>query len=171
MAVLDIIILVPLVWGAYKGFKKGLFIELATILGFIIATIAAFALLDWGIKELKEYISNESILPALSFIIIFILVLVGITLGAKALKAAMDWTLLGTADDTAGAIAGILKWVFIMSVFFWFLEEGELSLPDSFTEGTVIYPYLILVGPWIIDAIGALTPLTEDLMEGIKEYI
>lgn len=145
--------------------------ELCTIIGFIVATIAAFRLLDYVIIELRAYISNESILPALSFLLIFILVLLGITLAAKALKSAMDWTIFGTADDIIGAIVGIFKWIFIMSMFFWLLEEGELSLPKSFTKDTVIFPYLIMIGPWIIDAIGALTPVTEDLMKGIKEYI
>jgi membrane protein required for colicin V production len=99
------------------------------------------------------------------------LILLAITLGAKALKTAMDWTIFGTADDVLGAIVGVLKWVFIMSIVFWLLEEGELSLPNSFTKDTVIFPYLILIGPWVIDGIGALTPLTEDLIKSIKEYI
>ena len=36
MNYLDIIIIIPLIWGAYKGFRKGFIIEIASLIALIL---------------------------------------------------------------------------------------------------------------------------------------
>ena len=42
MNFLDALIIAPLLWGAYKGFQKGLIFEIAMILGLIIGVYLGF---------------------------------------------------------------------------------------------------------------------------------
>jgi len=84
MSILDAIILVPILFGAYKGFQKGLVMELVTIIAFLLATIASFKLLYVGVALLEPYLGkNESVLPVVSFVIIFVLVIYLVTLLGK----------------------------------------------------------------------------------------
>ena len=45
MKLLDVLILVPLLWGAVHGYRKGLLIEVIGIAGFVIAMILGFKFL------------------------------------------------------------------------------------------------------------------------------
>lgn len=171
MKALDIIILIPLLWGAYKGFSKGLLVELSTILAFILATVLGFKLIDVVIQYIRDYIGENSFLPVIAFLTTFIGILLGVTLFAKAVKKALDLTLFGNLDDIAGAIVGILKWSFIISIFLWLLSAGNLALPESITAETVLFPYFVKFGPFIVDQVASLVPLTKDLISSIKEYL
>ena len=124
MKLLDIIILVPLLWGAYKGFTKGFVMEIVSLLAFVVAILVAFKTLHLGIELIRPYISAESFLPLISFVIIFIGVVLLINLAGKLIKKFLDITLLGKVDDIAGAVLGAFKWAFGLSTHFMVNESS-----------------------------------------------
>ncbi|HEY0109565.1 MAG TPA: CvpA family protein, partial [Fibrella sp.] len=70
MATIDILILIPLLWGAYNGYRKGLLVEVVAIIAFVVALIIGFKFLQFGIDLLAPYISRElarKFLPWLGF--------------------------------------------------------------------------------------------------------
>ena len=78
MKLLDIIILIPVIWGAYKGYKKGLFMELSMLVGFVLATILGFKLINIVMLYLQPYFGvDNKALPTISFIVTFIGILIG----------------------------------------------------------------------------------------------
>lgn len=172
MKAIDIIILIPLLWGAYKGFSRGLLMELATIIGFVLATIVGFHFMDQSIQWLKPYLDDyPEILPFAGFISVFIVVLICVTLLAKLLKSVLDITLIGVMDDVAGAILGVLKWGFVISVVCWLIHQSSFQLPYEFVDGAVIYPVMLSYAPGVIDAVAWLMPFAEDLVDSINEVI
>ena len=46
MEIIDLIILIPLIYGGWKGFKKGFVMELFTILALLVGLYAAFHFSD-----------------------------------------------------------------------------------------------------------------------------
>ena len=103
--------LVPLVFGAVLGYRKGLLIELIGIVAFVLAIIAGFKLMEVGMVYLDEYIEGfNELLPFLSFIIIFLAIIILINMLGKLLKKMIDMTILGGFDSIAGAIVGVVKW-------------------------------------------------------------
>lgn len=172
MKALDIIILIPVLFGAYKGFKKGLLMELVSLVALLLATLLSFKLLDKGIDVLANYIDkNQTFVPYLAFVLIFVLVLFLVTYIGKATKKFLDVTLIGKLDDLAGGILGALKWAFAFSVLLWLSQSAGINPPESYTNGTIIYPYLIVYGPQIIDFFSALLPQASSLIESIKEKL
>jgi len=172
MNIIDIIILVPILFGAYRGFSKGLLMELVSLLSFVLATILAFRLMDAGIEIIAPYLGNyESILPYVSFVLIFLLVIYLVTFVGKAAKKLVDVTILGKIDDLAGAFLGAAKWAFAFSVLLWLSQSASLELPDTLTGDSVVYPYFVQYGPIIIDAFSSFFPLAQDLIESIKEKL
>jgi uncharacterized membrane protein required for colicin V production len=49
MKTIDLLILFPLLIGAYHGYKRGLLLEIVAILAFVIAVVLGFKLLDYGL--------------------------------------------------------------------------------------------------------------------------
>ena len=171
METLDIIILLPLAWGTYKGFTKGFVMELVSLLAFILGIIIAFKFMHLGIDLIRPYLDSDSLLPVASFILIFAAVVIGINFIGKILKKFLDYTLLGNLDDIAGAIVGFLKWSFGLSVILWLMNRAEVGVPDSYTEGSIIFPYLVKYGPYLIDAFSNVVPFGKGIVDSINELI
>jgi membrane protein required for colicin V production len=74
MKLLDILILIPLLWGAVNGYKKGLIIEIIGIGAFVAAIILGFKFLGLGMEILEPHTSAQLVrraLPFLGFAVIF----------------------------------------------------------------------------------------------------
>ena len=57
MNILDIIAIIPILWGAFKGFKNGLITEGGTIIGLVLGIWAAMHLSENLTKYIQEYTS------------------------------------------------------------------------------------------------------------------
>lgn len=169
MNTLDIIILVPLIFGAYKGFRKGMLMELVSMLALLLAVICSFYFMQKGVALLAPHLGNDnSLLPVFSFVIIFVAVLMGVFYLGKILKKVLDVTLLGSLDDVAGAIVGLLKWGLVFSVFLWLFDKGGIILPDSLTAKSVLFPYVVAYAPVMLDTVSAVLPFANDLVDEIS---
>ena len=171
MKTLDIILLVPLVFGAVLGYRKGLLIELIGIVAFVLAIIAGFKLMEVGMVYLDEYIEGfNELLPFLSFIIIFLAIIILINMLGKLLKKMIDMTILGGFDSIAGAIVGVVKWAIGVSILLWLCNNFGFELPGQ-NEELVLYPYLAELGPNIIASLDAVLPFAQDMLDSIKELL
>lgn len=172
MSILDIIIIIPLIYGAYKGFTKGLLRELTSLLAVILAITLGFKLMDLVIALIQPYLGeNNQIVPLIAFVAIFVVVLILVNLLSKAVKKVLDMTLLGNVDDFAGAVLGILKWAFAMSMILWLLDQAQIIIPKERTEGSILFPFLMAYGPKLIDYVSIILPFTQDLIHSISEHI
>ena len=168
---LDLIILVPLVWGTYKGYSRGLLLELGTILAFVLATVLSFRLMDETIILVRPYISQNSLIPFCAFMLVFIGVLVAMFTINKILKKVLDYTLFGVVDDIAGALLGLLKWAFALSVVLWLMNQVEIVVPKEYAEGSFLYPYIVEYSPILIDWVAGMLPMAKDLIDSIKDNL
>src|SRR6185503_1936293 len=125
----DIIIIIPLLWGLYKGFSKGLIIEAATLIAFGLAT--------WGGVKFHNFLSvwmhdslgwTSKYLPVISFAVIFIGVLLIVFGIAKLVQRFVKAVSLGFINKLAGAIFGMLKFGLILSMLIFFVEAINKSV-------------------------------------------
>lgn len=171
MKTLDIILLIPLVFGAIMGFKKGLLIEVIGIVAFVLAIIAGFKLMEVGITILSEYIDGYSeLLPFISFIVIFLAIILLINMLGKLLKKMIDMTILGGFDRAAGAVVGLLKWAIGVSILLWLCLSFGVELPGQ-EEELILYPFLAELGPNLISKLDAVLPFAQDMLDSIKEML
>ncbi len=143
MSTIDIIILVPVVIGAFFGYRKGLLIEIISFAALIVAIFLGYKLIDFGAVFLAQYLEGMLfLLPYLSFFLIFLLVFIGLKLTGKIVKYIIDLTLLGSLDNIAGMIFGAIKWTFIVGTLLH-LEQYVHVIPESIKEGAQIYPIIM----------------------------
>jgi membrane protein required for colicin V production len=166
---LDILLAIPLLWAAYRGFKKGLVIELAGLAALILGIYSALHfsgfLSDW-IKEQWNYAGEY--LPLIAFAGTFIIVILLVHLLGKAIEKVLDLVALGAMNKIAGALFNIAKVAIILSVMIWFsgtwvkMEETDTTT----SQESVLYPYIQGIAPVIIP------PLMDSRwVEKVKENI
>jgi membrane protein required for colicin V production len=170
LKIIDIILILILLFGAYRGYQKGLLLEILTFLAFIIAIISAFHLLHSGVQWLSDYFSETKLLPYISFILIFLLVFTGIFFLSRVLKKIIDYTLLGSFDKYAGALLGTCQIAFAVSMVLWLSHNAHMDLPRSYTNGTFLYPNLVAFAPKIVSWVSYVIPF-QDIFPAVKRTI
>ena len=172
MAALDIVILAILLWGGYHGYKTGFTMALVSILAFILAVIGGFKLLHYGMDLLDDHFEiSGKLLPFISFLIIFIAIVLIVNLLGKSLKTVLDMTLLGSVDKAAGGLLGVLKWAFGLSILLWLCSSFLITIPENWTEHSFLFPILNGMAPVIAQGMGKIFPFFEGLFDTIKQML
>ena len=163
MSKVDIVIGIILLIGAISGYRKGFLMELFFLLALVLGVFLGFRLMGMGVEYLaKEFNADTAVLPYISFAIIFILVLVLVTLIGKMIKGSMDQTFLGKIDAAAGAVLGIIKHAFGISVIIWLIEVFNVAPPEAWKEDSVLYPMAAQLAPTLSEYFGEYLPFFKE---------
>lgn len=142
MHALDIIILILLGFGLVKGFFKGLFVELASLIGLVAGVYGAYYFSDYCANFLREHFNwNENYLQISAFAITFLLILLSIIVAGKALTKLADFAALGLLNKFLGGLFGLLKIAVIIGVLIMLftLINSNLAIVDEKTLQTSIF--------------------------------
>jgi len=172
MKLLDVIILLPLLWGALHGYRKGLLIEIIGIAGMVVAMILGFKFLGLGMDILTPYFSDSTakkILPYVGFSAVFFPTIFLLNQFGYMIRRSLRFSILGTFDRFAGALVGIFTWVFGISVFFWLVNLIGIKIPAHRTDDTFLYPLVVPVAPNLITKALQLMPKGTDLIREWKQ--
>lgn len=140
---IDLIILIPVLFGLYKGYSKGLILSLATLLGLLLGIYGGVKFSHLTSQYLFENFQID--IPLIAFAVTFLLIMIGIYLLGKILDKFTDILALGLVNNFAGALFGGGKVVLILAVALLFFENANASF--NFVENNVIeksqlYDYL-----------------------------
>lgn len=140
MNTLDYIILAILIWGFISGFRKGLIMQLALILGVVLgiwlANLGSGAMGEW----LQSKASLKGVwLPHLSFLLVFVLVYIVAYISGKALSAAVNLVMLGFVNKLAGGILGIVKMLMVSGVLIVFCRMAGIEPTGDFRKESSLY--------------------------------
>lgn len=129
MNYLDILLLLPLLYGAYKGFSRGFVIEVATLLGLILGVYVAIKFSDYTENILRDFLDISSkYLSYIALSVTFLLVVVAIYLLGKMLTKLVDIVSLGLVNKLLGTVLGIAKSFVILCIILLIAD----SLDDKF---------------------------------------
>ena len=159
MNAVDIIFLIPLLWLSYKGFRKGLVIEVFSLLGLILGIYCSIHFSDITYGLLQRYVGNgESYLPLISYAVTFIGVVIGVHFLGKVLEKLVDFSALTVANKLLGCVFGTLKGlVLICAILMVFnpLNERWQWVSAGYLNESVLYRpisgMLLKWGPHITD--------------------
>lgn len=113
MNVLDIVLAIPMLWLVYRGWKRGLVREAATLIG-VLAGIWAAVHLSQLICELLSLKGESSVIIA--FFIAFVGALVLAWLLGRMVEGMMKAAHLSIINHIAGAALGLVKALCILAV-------------------------------------------------------
>ena len=173
MNIIDIIILIILAIFCIKGFFRGFIMEAFTLVGLILAYVIALR----EMSALAALIGRAVRVPpwlatALSFFLIFIIVIVFCRIMAGALRKLMRWSLLGSLDRGGGVIIGIIKGALVTSLLALLIsmipvtEEMRQIQRDSYLFGRVRN-----VAPAVFNVIKRAVPQTKTFYDEVRETV
>ena len=143
MNYIDIVILLFLLYGAFRGFSKGLIIEVATLAGLILGVFIAIRYSPFTEGILKDFLNITSrYLSYIALAVTFLLVVIAVYLLGKMLTRLVDIISLGLVNKLLGTLLGIAKYFIMVCVLlmivdalndkFHFISEETRELFDPF---------------------------------------
>jgi len=143
MNYLDFILLVPILWGAWKGFRKGFIIEIFTLLALFAGIYGAIHFSDKISTLLTETFDFKSdYLPIIAFSLTFLLVGAMVFFLGRVLEKAISLVALSTINKFAGLLFGALKLVLVSSMLVIVLEsidEKDQFIAKDLKESSILY--------------------------------
>ncbi len=126
MNIIDIVLLVILVAAGINGFVKGFFVELASVASLILGIWAAVEFSGMVQQWLSRYLDwSTDMMRVVAFILIFIFVVLVIHLVATLTEKFVRAIALSIFSRLAGAVFGVIKAAFILSLLMLVLLTVE----------------------------------------------
>jgi membrane protein required for colicin V production len=108
-------------------------------------------------------------LPFLSFILVFIVAVIIIRLGAKAIQRITETVMLGWVNRIGGIVLYAAIYTTIFSVLLFF--AGQIKMIKSETlQASVTYPFIRPWGPKAIDTVGSVIPFFKDMFTELEQF-
>lgn len=168
--IIDIILLVVLIMAVIKGLRRGLIVALFSLVGFIVGLAAALKLSVFVASYLENSTNiSTKWLPLLSFLIVFIAVVLLIRIAANVIEASVEMAWLGWINKLAGAILYVALYILIYSVVLFFMVQLHL-ISDTTIKDSVTYQHIEPWGPIVINGIGGFVPWFKDMFAELEKF-
>ncbi|SFU60202.1 membrane protein required for colicin V production [Pustulibacterium marinum] len=153
MNYLDIVLGALLLFGLVRGFMKGLLLEIASLVAFILGIYCAIHFSFYVSDYLKPKLDwEESTLNLVAFAIVFIGIAFGIHFIGKLLTKLANAATLGLMNKFLGAIFGFLKIGLVLSALLLFFNSTNnlvRFIDEKTLEDSVLYKPITLAGKFI----------------------
>lgn len=168
MNYLDIIIAIILILFGIKGLRKGLIIEVVTLLGFGVGIYGAMHCSDFTAARLQEVMEiNPKYLNTIAFVLTFIVLVVLVNLIGQLVRKLIKDLNLGFFDKLGGFLFGVIKGVLLCSTFVLILNNLDWSgfVKKEVKENSFLYPYIEQTVPYLYQGFDLVKGAIQDLNE------
>ena len=167
---IDVVCLFLLIMAIFKGLRNGLIIGIFSFLAFIIGLAAALKLSTVAAEYLG---SNTNIgqrwIPFLAFVAVFLIVVLLVRLGAKALEGVIQIAMLGWLNRIGGVLLYSFLYLFIFSIIVFYADQLNLVKEETL-EVSVAYPFIKPFAPKVMDALGYIIPFFKNMFEELQFF-
>ena len=167
---IDAFFLFLMIFACIKGYQKGLIIALFSIIAFI-AGLAAALKLSAIVAAKLSVSTNVSAkwLPVISFVLVFLIVVLLVNLGSKMLQKSVELVMLGWVNRIGGIIFYALLYSIVLSIFLFYAVQLHLIKNDTITASQC-YSFIKPLGPGIIDKLGIIIPFFKDMFSQLQHF-
>lgn len=169
MATFDILVLVVVVLAGINGFRKGLVIEVFSLLAFFVGLFVALKLTFPLTSRLFDDSDSYLFAALVIFIGLFILIVWVAKIFATSIKRVIDFTPAGIIDNILGVGISMIKWLFIISTILWAMDSLDMQMPREWTRNSDFYEGVIMIAPVVVEFVSSVIPWFQDIIETMKE--
>lgn len=168
---IDILFALAMLAAIIKGYRTGFIVGLFSFIAYYIGLAAALKLSATVAKHFSKGGETHSLwMPVLSFLLVFIVVVLIVNVVARLLKSVASLTFLGWFDKAGGALLFIIIYIFIFSILIFYAVK--ISLFGTETVGaSKVYPYIEPIAPKMIGFLGKILPFFGDLFKELQSYL
>lgn len=156
----------------YKGIMNGIVKELLNIVGIVLAIFLTFKYMDVLSGMIAPFFEEEasSYIPFISAVILFIGTMLVIALINYLSKELLKVVKLSMVNRILGGMFGILKSGLVISTILLLLAGFNFPKKEV-RDDSLLYPYVIYLGPWAYEVVATVYPGAEGYTETIKENL
>lgn len=152
---IDIVLLIPIVYGIIRGIIKGAVLEVSSFIGVILGILIARSYAPSFAEYIIKWFDFSSIENAklISFVIIFVFVAVCLHIIALMIDKILKIILLEWLNRLLGGIFGCIKFIIILSVFinfFHFVNKKIDFVSKQSIENSMLYKPVKKIIPTIL---------------------
>ncbi|WP_026452090.1 CvpA family protein [Aequorivita capsosiphonis] len=156
MNTIDIVIGIILIIAFFLGLRKGLLQSLASLIGLVVGVYCAMYFSGY----VRVYIENwftwsEDLTSIASFLITFFLIMLLFSILGRILTKVADFAMMGIINKLFGGVFNALKFAFLISVVFMFVNASEdyrILSPEQRAD-SILYAPVASLAPAILPAI------------------
>ena len=167
MNYLDIIIAIILFVFGFKGLRKGLIIEVVTLLAFGVGIYGAMHFSDFTAARLQDVMEiNPNYLNTIAFVLTFIILVVLVNIIGRLVSKAIKSLNLGFFDKLGGFLFGVLKGVLLCSTFVLVFNNLQWTgiIKEEVRQKSYLYPYLEKTVPYIYKGFDLVKGYAQEVM-------
>lgn len=167
MNYLDIIIAIILFLFGWKGLRKGLIIEVVTLLAFGVGIYGAMHFSDFTAAHLQDFMEiKPQYLNTIAFVLTFIILVVLVNLIGRLVSKLVKSMNLGFFDKLGGFLFGIIKGVLLCSVLLMVLNNFQLLgvVKPEVKEKSKLYPYIEQTVPYVYRGFDLVKDYAKDVL-------
>lgn len=167
MNYLDIIIAIILLLFGFKGFRRGLIIEVVTLLALVVGLYGAMHFSDFTAERLVEYIEvKPEYLNTIAFVLTFILLVIIVNLIGRAASKLANTLELGFLDKIGGFVFGAAKGLLLCSVFVVVFNNLQFFgiVKEEAKKESKLFPYVEQTVPYLYQGYGMVKDFVKETM-------
>jgi membrane protein required for colicin V production len=119
MNAVDLVVIVLLVIGVAVGFRAGFVVEVAVILGAVVALAVAFVEYSTIRAILTQFVHTSQWVTVISYLLVFVIIWGVIIWVARKVRTVVRFLLLGFFDRLGGAVIGLLQGAILGELFLY----------------------------------------------------
>ena len=166
MGIIDIILGALLVFGFYKGFKNGLFVELVSLISFFVGIFVAIKFSYVMSDFLRKHVSwSPKTIKISAFIFTLLLVVIAVHLMAKVFTGIVSFAFLGWANTLAGGLFATIKTALLIGIVLSLFQKvniNDMIVSKETQENSLLFNPCIKTSE-------ALLPTLTDWFTNLKE--
>ncbi|WP_327019041.1 CvpA family protein [Croceibacter atlanticus] len=174
MNFIDIILGIFLLLGLVRGFMKGFFIELASLVALIAGIFGAIHFSYYASSFIAKHVDwEENYINLAAFAVTFIIIIVIISLAGKLLTKLANIIALGILNKLLGGAFGVIKMAFLASVIILFFEavnSNNSLIEQEKLDSSVLYAQVSKIAPLVLPSI-LKEAKNRDILDKDKRYI
>jgi len=167
---IDVLFLILMVMAIYRGYTRGFIVALFSILAGIAGLAAAMKLST----VVADYLGNNAHiskqwLPVLSFLLVFIVVVLLVRLGASLIEKSIEVVMLGWVNRIAGIILYALLYTILLSILVFYAAQVKLVGMKTLTDSKS-WLFIEPLGPLVINGLGTFIPWFKDMFAQLQTF-
>jgi membrane protein required for colicin V production len=167
---IDVLFLLLMVLAIFRGVRHGFIISICSAIAIFIGLAAAIRL-SASVAANASSSAHLSYrwLPVLSFLLIFLGVVILVRLGARLLEKAVDLAMMGWLNKLAGVLLYAVIYMIVLSVVLFYAVQLHLVGPRTL-KASVTYPFIRPWGQVIIDEFGKFVPWFKGMFVRLEDF-
>ena len=153
-----------------RGYTKGLIVAAFSVIAILLGVVCALKLSQsFAAWLLEKGYTTPAWAPALSYVILFVGVVLVVRLIAKLLQKAVEGLMLGIFNKLAGGLLYTVLGAVLYSSMLWLGTRMNMFSPELIASSKA-YTFFTALAPRFFSLAGHLLPFAKDVFSGLQRF-